>query len=686
MRAIFCRDAVSRMAPTRSVGPPARQRNHEHTRIVEGKGAGDKSQTQSHFAEARLSALRSSSCLCAPNFQIKKTKMATDLKHYLEYYGTLHSPGYAVMVTGDWGIGKTHQVKNCLSPTDYLYVSLFGLQSVDAIRLAVMSKLTVTTVDSSQTSLTRFIPVLEDVITNLKRYKPLGRLTQGVAESLLSEKLRERYVIVFDDLERSSLKIQDLLGILNHYIEDMRFRVIIISNEQELKPEFATFKEKLIGQTIQVVPQLSEAYDAFVTELNTSESRSFVTNQRALILRLFADSGCRSLRVLRHVLRDLGRIRNLLSDKHLATSSAVTDIVSVFCARDIEFRSGCIDDGDLRDTSDKSYEFMFEAQAESGTKNNPSRITRSEEKFPLVNFQSDIFNIEVMFDMIVKGRFVEEDILASINASLHFQYPDSLPPWKVIVQFEDFEDVIVERAIERMKKQLQDYEVTYIGEILHVFSLMMTLSDNKIIDEDISDIVSLGKSYVNYLTRHNELSTVDEQAIRIGRISHAYEGYVYHVPDSALQQFEELKESIFAANRTANQRHLPQAAEELLRLMVDDADQFLEQICHTNSEHQNPFASVPILMHVDPARFVESWKRSPVRKWRTITTALDIRYEYLPQQSRLNDERDWAIRFYRSLKREAQAADGLTAWRLRRAIPKALEVLAGDADISEPRS
>ena len=108
------------------------------------------------------------------------------------------------------------------------------------------------------------------------------------------------------------MKTKDLLGVLNHYIEDLMIRVIIISNEEKLKPGFATFKEKIIGQAIQVSPQVTDAYEAFVSELDTSESKSFVTSQRELILRLFADSACRSLRMLRHVLHDLSRLHNLL--------------------------------------------------------------------------------------------------------------------------------------------------------------------------------------------------------------------------------------------------------------------------------------------------------------------------------------------------------------------------------------
>ena len=483
--------------------------------------------------------------------------------------------------------------------------------------------------------------------------------------------------------ERSCLKTEDLLGVLNHYIEDLRLRVVIVSNEQKLNPVFGKLKEKLIGQTIQVVPQVTEAYEAFVLELDTPVSQSFATTHKEWILRLFTDSGCCSLRVLRHVLHDLGRLRNVLSDNHLANASAIYDLVSVFCTRDIEIRSGNIDEIDLREKAENPYAFMFEMESENGNENQMSRIVQSETKFPLVNFQSDLLNITVVIDMLVKGRFVKKDITESIDASLHYQNPDDLPPWRVIMQFDALEDVTIERAIERMKEQLQNHEVTEIGEMLHVFSLMMMMSENDIIDEDIANIMSCSKSYIDHLVEHNKLATIDETTVRVVRVNQAYEGYGYHVPDAYTQEFNELKEYVIAANCTVYQRQLPDAAEELLTLMADDPQQFVEQICHTNSDERNHFASVPILLYIEPARFVDAWMRCPVGNWRTISTALDIRYEDSIRREILKDEHEWAKSVYGILQCKAERASRLTAWRLRRAIPKALEVLAGDADISE---
>lgn len=55
----------------------------------------------------------------------------THLDEYLKYYSTLDAPSYAVLVTGAWGTGKTFQVLECIPKEERIYVSLYGVQSVE---------------------------------------------------------------------------------------------------------------------------------------------------------------------------------------------------------------------------------------------------------------------------------------------------------------------------------------------------------------------------------------------------------------------------------------------------------------------------------------------------------------------------------------------------------------------------
>lgn len=47
-----------------------------------------------------------------------------------------------ILISGDWGIGKTYFLKNVfLKEREYIYISLFGSSSIEAIKTEIYSKL-----------------------------------------------------------------------------------------------------------------------------------------------------------------------------------------------------------------------------------------------------------------------------------------------------------------------------------------------------------------------------------------------------------------------------------------------------------------------------------------------------------------------------------------------------------------
>src|SRR5258708_4230084 len=81
--------------------------------------------------------------MAKPRNASEPTDKNRHVKDYLHYYISLpHSPHYAVMINGPWGIGKTYLVKEFLrqffeQDKKYVYVSLFGLSTIDEIDAAL---------------------------------------------------------------------------------------------------------------------------------------------------------------------------------------------------------------------------------------------------------------------------------------------------------------------------------------------------------------------------------------------------------------------------------------------------------------------------------------------------------------------------------------------------------------------
>lgn len=209
--------------------------------------------------------------------------MASNLKEYLDYYRTLDEPGYAVLVSGAWGSGKTYQVKEAIPEDERYYVSLFGLQTASEIHSEVFAAYD----PSSSKYRDMFSAGAETAQKAGGIISLFGGLTEGIIQAKFRRELKPDRVLIFDDFERCGLSGQDLFGVLNTYVEQHGFRVVIIAHDGKIKDEFFPIKEKLIGQTLKVEPQIENAFDTFCKGVSILGAKKFIREHREVILTAF---------------------------------------------------------------------------------------------------------------------------------------------------------------------------------------------------------------------------------------------------------------------------------------------------------------------------------------------------------------------------------------------------------------
>ena len=240
----------------------------------------------------------------------------------LIYYCSEDNPLGAVLLTGEWGCGKTYLIDSTLADalkSSHLIVrvSLFGVSSIDALKEAVhrrwlyvctpfLGKLKqqrekleknggfFTAVSNALRSIN---PVAGNVASAMVAVDPIDYIPIAPVAEDFSDNTMKRVVLVFDDLERSRLDGLELLGVINEYCENQGFDTIVIANEEYLlKKEdegsqaFRTMREKVIAHTVLYEPEFPEIVHAVIAE-RTWQSEpytAFLLENEALILDAFA--------------------------------------------------------------------------------------------------------------------------------------------------------------------------------------------------------------------------------------------------------------------------------------------------------------------------------------------------------------------------------------------------------------
>ncbi len=474
--------------------------------------------------------------------------------------------------------------------------------------------------------------------------------------AVLRRKIKPDKPLIFDDFERSCLELRDLLGVINTHIEQHGFQVIVVTHDDELTKKFKDLKEKLFGQTILVTPEVTEAFDKFTSGINKPDLSTFLNSHKENITRVFNESGAMSLRVLRHIIEDLGRLHGVLSEDHIDNAQAMAELVYLFCALNIEVRMGRLGVDDLKGRiSILDAEVAFEDKQKDKEGNSPEwpKLCKSDGRYPSISIDdSNLLNDNVLVQMLIEGRYPKDAIQDSLNNSTYFQKPDDAPPWKIIWELRRYDDAIVETAAKNMQRQFDEREVTEPGEMLHIFSLRMMMSKEGLLKEGYDKIVILCKAYIDDLLDTGKLSPWGPQEAR-ALLSDSFGGYEYWVKNTYKDQFKEISEYLLKTRKKELEKQLPVMAEELLKLIKTDGQQFFEQVCYTNNG-ENPYVNIPILGYIEPRKFVDAWLGGHPENWNPITLALQKRYTSAghPFEGELAAERPWAIEVLKILESE----------------------------------
>ena len=274
------------------------------------------------------------------------------IKHYLENDKT-HS---AIMLTGDWGSGKSYYIQHELIPflnnndvDRCITVSLYGLSDLSEISKSVFLEL-----KAKNKPVKRFRSFLDRILKKHSKevvaYSKIagatllkGLFNRGGLELTAPDKVMDELyssidlsgkLLIIEDAERSKIHMTDLLGYINSLVETDSVKVLIVANEdailnyEESEPdkegktqklptqetaEYLKTKEKTISDTIIFEGNQEDAIrniiKAFKNEKLSRYDNEESIREISVLLGLFR---CRNLRTFTYACQKISDIFDLL--------------------------------------------------------------------------------------------------------------------------------------------------------------------------------------------------------------------------------------------------------------------------------------------------------------------------------------------------------------------------------------
>ena len=216
-------------------------------------------------------------------------------------------PGYAILVAGPWGSGKSYWW-NAYSQT----LARFERTPIS------MSAAGIRTYEDLASAL--FKASIEDIGTPALREagKLFGRTLLRYAKvdpndiTLKAETFSGKTVICIDDLERFAGDFKVLFGFIVNLLDRNSVHCILMADEEHaitnFGEDYGTYKERIIGRTVRRKPELQTFVLEVIRGFADADVRSLLESEFENIARQLANWKMYNLRTARHFLSELAAI------------------------------------------------------------------------------------------------------------------------------------------------------------------------------------------------------------------------------------------------------------------------------------------------------------------------------------------------------------------------------------------
>lgn len=457
---------------------------------------------------------------------------------------------YAILLDGDWGSGKTYFIKNKFvkDNKNILYISLYGIKNREDLDKKIYYKILennmpakITQSNGMQKGImvakktgSAIFNITNDFIKNVFKIDISKIKNISGSEIISLFKNISDYIIVFDDLERCEIPINEILGYINDYVEHRNVKCIIVANEQEINKisydnnyelkvlsclkndidygdeqnntiekeksktininkikdrifnlyegnkKYTVVKEKLIGITIKYIPNINNIYDQLILEYKQQNKKlyEFLQKNKQNCIDTLELNNCNNIRTLIFI---LDRFEGIFKEIH-ALNIDKESIIMNLVFENVVFSSVGIKKG--IDTRKKLSGSMCS-----------SDITLSKDLRQ--NYISFYTAFNFVDDYILDGNIDKEKILECINYyfSINYEEMEDNDPYNKIKIYWELEDQEIKDTIQQILVNIQNEKYNYqlFPQIIYKLSCIENLNFEK---EKIQNIIEEMGKYV----------------------------------------------------------------------------------------------------------------------------------------------------------------------------------------------
>ncbi|CAI3954201.1 unnamed protein product [Commensalibacter communis] len=480
---------------------------------------------------------------------------------YLTYYINKEEPAdSAILLTGSWGCGKTYYIDQFIAKINaeekqkaekeqqkYIFkMSVFGLKTIADLDDQISQEICYSLepgLGQSARILGKTLAVAGtvwncfDVPIKIKQDK-LQEASKNLSkklEKLLFSKNKSNIIFVFDDLERTDIPLKELLGHINAFVERDHIKVILIANEDELTKEFTRqeqkeetsetkpytseddlknreiyikFKEKVISKTFEVQSDFDDTLSYFI---QNNPYQNLLLEHDYILKEVYKTQTSINLRQLKQALDDFTYLLDNLEEKHQQHPQFVKELIRTFIGVKLAIYRN--------DLTKQIFETLLPS-SEPQEESNPyefKRITDSlreavrthlretnkiDNKFKDTSkkyqIQTWLYSLSIWFDILFTNKMA--NITQATNQLIYFIPKLQQPLWMQSYHFPALSEEDFQSLSQRLVKNFLSFKQEPFYDLLHIIQLMISWSNNGLIDIHIETIKSTAQKSLNEFT------------------------------------------------------------------------------------------------------------------------------------------------------------------------------------------